>query len=92
MRRIFVAACALLVAGSSATARDSAKSRMETCKKIGTNIGGSSGTREGVYASATCIAARAAFSGPGDEPLSQPELLSILLLMTAQPAPKGTAS
>jgi len=92
MYRFVIAACALLIVGSPAMARDSAASRIETCQKVGSNVGANSGTREGMYASATCIAARAGVSTKGDEPLTQPELLSILLLMSTQPAPKGNAS
>jgi hypothetical protein len=92
MQKFVIAACALLIAVSPGAAQDSAASRIETCQKVGSNLGAKSGTREGMYVSATCIAARAGLSTKGDEPLSQPELLSILLLMSTQPAPNGNAS
>ena len=92
MRRSLIAAFTLLAMSGSATAQDSTATRADTCQKIGMNVSGSASAREGIYASATCIAARAGLSSSTTAPLTQQELVSILLLMTAQPAPKGNAS
>lgn len=48
--------------------------------------------REGLYAHAAGVAARAGVASPDNGPLSREELLSILMLMSLQQAPATHAS
>ncbi len=86
------AAFAILAIGNSAAAQDKAASQIGPCQKIGVSASGSSAAHEALYASATCIAARAGVSATSDARLSQQELISILLLMSTQGAPMNPDS
>ena len=59
----------------------------DSCRKIATTAE-TSANRDLLYARAACVAARAGVTAPENGPLSQEELLSILMLMSL-PKPAG---
>jgi hypothetical protein len=60
----------------------------DSCRKIATTAE-TSASRDLLYARAACVAARAGVAAPENGPLSQEELLSILMLMSLPKTPAG---
>jgi hypothetical protein len=57
-----------------------------------TSVGMTGAERDGLYAHAAGVVARAGVASPDNGPLSREELLSILMLMSLQQAPATHAS
>lgn len=61
----------------------------DSCRRIASTAEMPAG-RDLLYARAACIAARAGVAAPANGPLTQEELLSILMLMSLSKAPAAT--
>ena len=79
-------AVAIVGAAPSAASAQELVSYTDSCRKIAAET---SASRDLLYARAACVAARAGVAAPENGPLSQEELLSILMLMSL---PKTSAA
>ncbi|HEY1637126.1 MAG TPA: hypothetical protein VGF62_01270, partial [Rhizomicrobium sp.] len=74
------------MAPCAAAAQELASYQADSCRKF-INSADAAFNRELLYARAACVAARAGVSSPENGPLSQEELLSILMLMSLPKTP-----
>jgi hypothetical protein len=79
-------AVAMAGAAPSAASAQELVSYNDSCRKIATTAE-TSASRDLLYARAACVAARAGVAAPENGPLSQEELLSILMLMSLSKTP-----
>jgi hypothetical protein len=82
-------AAAIVGALPSAASAQELVSYNDSCRKIATTTAETAASRDLLYARAACVAARAGVAAPENGPLSQEELLSILMLMSL---PKTSAA
>jgi hypothetical protein len=87
-KRALLAVAMVAAAPRAVAAQELVSYDGDSCRKIATTAE-VSGSRELLYARAACVAARAGVTSPENGPLSQEELLSILMLMSL---PKGPAA
>lgn len=91
MSRTALAAILLLALSAPGAAEEVPVPQTKACEKAGHDRNEAT-AREAIYTRATCLAATAGLSGSAESGLTRQELVSILLLMSAQPGAKDKAS
>jgi len=84
------AAAAMFAAPGLASAQQMAANQPGPCQKFRSS--GQVSERDAMYVQAACVAARAGVAAPNNGPLTQEELVSILMLLSLQQPPAAHTS